>query len=501
MIYNSFLDFNSDNFLQIGNLQVKWYAVCILTGILLASILGIREAKKFGISTNKILDGVLICVPLAILGARLYYVFTSWSSFQRGTFIDTLLAIIGYENGQFQLAGLAINGGIIVAIIFVIIYCKIRKINVFYVFDLLAPGLLIGQICGRWGNFFNQEAHGPAVTFSTEWITKLVPDFIMDRMYFYDPSLGERALWHPTFLYEGIWNTIALVIILVSRRKNKYQRVGDAIPFYLAWYGLGRALIIEPLRMDPLLFNELLGPGVLFNRVNVVINLVLALIGIIWLVLKHTVFKEPYYLDAQKEIKDKKIDGVIVRLDETLVTVTKLLENAYYYTAKEVSGVELYDSDLIELVKMKPEEYFKTEEELKYFNDYFYNHLNQVQTVLECKEFFKVLFKHDYHVAVVTERSKAFAEYVLEILHLTTYVSVIVDKDSFENPIIYAFDTVKPAKNILVMTSLANDIEVANSKGVSSCLIYYGSEIEAAMEKEPTHVINKVVQLEDIIIE
>ena len=123
MIYNSFLDFNSDNFLQIGNLQVKWYAVCILTGILLASILGIREAKKFGISTNKILDGVLICVPLAILGARLYYVFTSWSSFQRGTFIDTLLAIIGYENGQFQLAGLAINGGIIVAIIFVIIYC------------------------------------------------------------------------------------------------------------------------------------------------------------------------------------------------------------------------------------------------------------------------------------------------------------------------------------------------------------------------------------------
>ena len=501
MIYNSFLDFDSDNFLQIGNLQVKWYAVCILTGIILASILGIREAKKFGISTNKILDGVLICVPLAILGARLYYVFTSWSSFQRGTLLDTLLAIIGYENGQFQLAGLAINGGIIVAIIFVIIYCKVRKINVFHVFDLLAPGLLIGQICGRWGNFFNQEAHGPAVTPSTEWITKLVPDFIMDRMYFYDSSLGERALWHPTFLYEGIWNTIAFVIILVSRRKNKYHRVGDSVPFYLAWYGLGRALIIEPLRMDPLLFNELLGPGVLFNRVNVVINLVLALVGIVWLVLKHTVFKEPYYLDVQKEIEDKKIDGVIVRLDETLVTVTKLLENAYYYTAKEVSGVELYDSDLAELVKIKPEEYFKKEEELNYFNDYFNNHLNQVKTVLECKEFFKVLFKHDYHVVVVTERSKAFAEYVLETLNLTTYVSVIVDKESFENPIVDAFDAVKPAKNILVMTALANDIEVANSKGVSSCLVYYGSEIEAAMEKEPTHVINKVVQLEDIIIE
>ena len=501
MIYNSFLDFNSDNFLQIGTLQIKWYAVCILTGIILACVLGIREAKKFGISTNKVLDGVLICVPLAILGARLYYVFTSWSSFQRDTLIDTLFAIIGYENGQFQLAGLAINGGIIVAIIFVIVYCKVRKINVYHVFDLLAPGLLIGQICGRWGNFFNQEAHGPAVTSATEWITNLVPDFIMDRMYFYDASLGQKALWHPTFLYEAVWNLIALVIILVSRRKNKYHRVGDSVPFYLAWYGLGRALIIEPLRMDPLLFSKALGPDVLFNRVNVVINLALALIGIVWLVLKHTVFKEQYYSEAQKEVADKKIDGVIVRLDETLVTVTKLLENAYYYTSKEIRGVELYDSDLAELTKQKPEDYFQTEAELNYFNEYFYSHLNQIQTVLDCKEFFKILYKYDYKVAVVTNRDKAFAEYVLDALKITTYVSIIVDKDMSENPIEASFDAVKNAKNILVMTALASDVEAANRKEASSCLVYFGSEIEAAMEKEPTYVINKVTQLEDIIIE
>ena len=124
-----------------------------------------------------------------------------------------------------------------------------------------------------------------------------------------------------------------------------------------------------------------------------------------------------------------------------------------------------------------------------------------MKTVLDCKEFFKLLFTHDYNVAVVTNRDKTFAEYVLNALKITTYVSVIVDKDMSENPIEAAFDAVKTSKNVLVITALASDIEVANKKEASSCLVYYGSEIEEAMEKEPTHVINKVVQLEDIIIE
>ena len=414
MILNSFLDFGSKYFLEIGNLKIAWYAICILTGIILACVLGVREAKKFGISSNIILDGVLICVPLAIVGARLYYVFTSWDKFYiSGDFVGTLLKIIGYSESEgFKLEGLAINGGIIVAILFVIIYCKVRKVNVFQIFDLLAPGLLIGQICGRWGNFFNQEAHGPAITASTEWITNFIPSFIMDKMYFYDGSLGETALWHPTFLYESTWNLIALILILVSRRKNKHQRIGDTIAFYLIWYGLGRAIIIEPLRMDPLLFVPSLGMDLLFNRVNVVINLVLAVVGIIWILLKHLKFKEPYYIEVQKEIKENKIDGVICRLDETMVTVKKLLENCYYYTAKEVLDIDLTDEEIEKLIDKKPEEYFESEEALSYFNEYFNSHLNQMQTVLDCKAFFKTLYKHDYNVAVVTKYSKEVAEYI-----------------------------------------------------------------------------------------
>ena len=507
MIYNSLLEFTSDSMIILG-LPIKFYALCILTGIIFATILGVREAKKFGIAPNLILDGVLICVPLAIIGARLYYVFTSWDKFVRPEFGDTLLAIIGFDGGTFKLEGLAINGGILVALIFVPIYCKVKKINVFHVFDLLAPGLLIGQICGRWGNFFNHEAHGPNILDKPSWLLNLVPDFIMDNMTFsskvYDSVIGDyiykTATWHPTFFYEAMWNLIAFVTILISRRVNKKQRVGDSVAFYLLWYGLGRSLIIEPLRMDPLLFINEIGPDVLFNRVNVVINLVLALAGVVWLVLKHVKFKEPYYIETQKEIKEKKIDGVICRIDETLVSLKRLIGNAYYYTAKEKRDIDLTDEEISLLISKDPKEYF-SEEEYAYYLEYFNSHLNQIQVVLDVKDFFKKLFKYDYKVAVMSNYSKEVTEYILELLKITSYVSVIVDKELTDNQIECAFNAVKEAKNILVISALTLDISAANNKNAETCLIYYGSEVDNAMEENPTHVINKPEQLDIIVVE
>lgn len=515
MILNSFLDFSGKFFLELGSLKVTWYAFCILIGIILACVLGIREAKKFGIAPALILDGVLICVPLAIIGARLYYVFTSWSDFstnqlgEKLAFGDILLKILGFTGSGFELAGLAINGGIIVALVFVIIYCTKRKMNTLAVFDLLAPGLLIGQICGRWGNFFNQEAHGPAITQKTEWITKFIPDFIMNKMDFYDkdvinPETGKKgyhAVWHPTFLYESLWNLIGLTIILISRRKNKLQRIGDSICFYLIWYGLGRAIIIEPLRMDPLLFSQAVGPDVLFNRVNVVINLLLAVGGIVWLLLKHLKFKDPLYIATQEKVKEEKIDGVICRIDETLVSVSKLLENAYYYTAKEKLDIDLDDKTLANLVNVKPEDYFKDEDAVSYFYDYFNNNLEQIQVIVDFKELFKTLFKHYYHVAVVTKYDKEFALYVLDALKIQTYISIIVDKDVSENQMEKAFESIYEAKHILVISALANDIKIANEKNAQSCFIYFGNEIDEAMDNNPTHIINKAKQINNIIIE
>lgn len=503
MIFNSFLDFNSENFLQIGNFVVKWYAICILIGILGACVLGVKEAKRFGISSNLIFDGVLICVPLAIIGARLYFVFTKFSNFIGKNAWETFLNILGFENGEFKLAGLAINGGIIVAILFVIIYCYKRKMNTMAVFDLLAPGLLIGQICGRWGNFFNQEAHGPAISEKTlTWINYVIPQFIMKRMDFYDYDLKQQAIWHPTFLYESLWNLVGLVTILVSRRINKRQRLGDSVCFYLIWYGLGRSCIIEPLRMDPLLFSEALGPDLLFNRVNVVMNLGLALIGIIWLVLKHTVFKEPFYIETQRKIKENRIDGVVLKLEGTLVCTDRLVKNAYYYTYEKFYNKSMYDDELAVLVDKKAEEVFEGNlEAIEYFNNYFYDNLNQITILQNVRDIVSKWYGDDINIAVVTNYSKEFAFKVLEYLKIIQYVSIIIDKDINEgNGIKKGINSLLNAKKIMVVCNFKDEILETINNNAIPCAFINSKEYEEVSKVNIGYTINRFNELENIII-
>lgn len=250
--------------INIFGIQISWYAICIMTGIIIAAICGYREGERLGIKKSDILDGLLYCVPLCILGARIYYVIFDW-----GTGWN-LLEIIGFSDGKFVgLRGLAINGAIITAALFVIFFCKKRKINFWNAFDILAPGFLIGQICGRWGNFFNQEAFGPVT--SLETLSRFLPSFIVNQMYI------DGAYHHPTFLYESMWNLLGLILILIFRR-TKLIKVGDFFGFYLIWYGLYRGLVIEPMRQDPLMLGDI--------KINIVINVVLALLGVIFIVIK-----------------------------------------------------------------------------------------------------------------------------------------------------------------------------------------------------------------------
>lgn len=503
MIFNSFLDFNSENFLQIGNFTVKWYAICILTGVILASILGIKEAKRFGIASNLILDGVLICVPLAIVGARLYYVFTKWNQFVGEDFMETLLNILGFQDSSFKLAGLAINGGIFVAIIFVIIYCYKRKMNTMAVFDLLAPGLLIGQICGRWGNFFNQEAHGPAISEKTlTWINYVIPKFIMDRMDYYDYDLKQQAIWHPTFLYESLWNLVGLITILVSRRINKRQRLGDSVCFYLIWYGLGRSCIIEPLRMDPLLFSEALGPDVLFNRVNVVMNLGLALAGVIWLVLKHTVIKEPYYLDVQRKVKENRVDGVVLKLEDTLVSTKRLVKNAYYYTFEKFYNKNMFDDELDKILGEKPEEVFADNKEaLAFYHNYFYENLNQLVILQNVRDLVSKWYGEDINMAVVTNYKKEFAIKVLEYLKIMQFVSIIIDEEINEgNGINKGIKSLRDAKKIMVICGSNEEVLETINNNAIPCVVTYSKDFEDFSKLNTGYSITKFQELENIII-
>lgn len=220
------IEWNPGKSFSIGSLSIHYYGVIIAVGLLLAVLYGWKRAKSFGIKQDDITDGVLWIVPLAIVCARLYYCIFKW-----GDYASNPISILYIWNG-----GLAIYGGVIGAAIGVIVHCKIKKIKLPALLDLVALGFLIGQCIGRWGNFFNREAFGG-----------ITNSFL--RMGLYNTYTGMTEYHHPTFLYESLWNLAGFIGLHFLSKKRQYD--GQIALGYVAWYGLGRA-IIEGLRTDSL---------------------------------------------------------------------------------------------------------------------------------------------------------------------------------------------------------------------------------------------------------
>lgn len=281
---SSLNQFDNRTALDLGFAQVTWYATFILTGIIIGGTLAYFEFKKLGWNTEILFDGLLYAVPLAIVGARLYYVIFDPTP-NYNNFID----VINITEG-----GLAIHGAVITTLIFVIFFTKKKKISFWAMADMIAIGFLVGQIIGRWGNFMNGEAHGPAI--QSQFILNLLPNFIETNM----TNPVTNITYHPTFFYEGLWNFLGLVGLLVTRR-FKLFKVGDMIALYLIWYGLGRGLIIEPLRQDPLYIFGL--------KANIVLSLVLfAGGGVLLLILKRVFIKDQkYYVEMLVNDEDNTI--------------------------------------------------------------------------------------------------------------------------------------------------------------------------------------------------
>jgi len=212
---------------SIGSFEVRFYGLIIALGLVLAVVYSLRRREQFGLSEDDLLDGVLWIAPFAIVCARLYYCAFEWERYA-----DNPISILYIWEG-----GIAIYGAVIGAAIGVFIHCKfIKKISVLSVLDIVSLGFMIGQMLGRWGNFFNREAHGG------------VTDSFL-RMGLINPLTGTGEYYHPTFLYESLWNLIGFIAIHFLSKKRKYD--GQVALMYVAWYGLGRA-IIEGLRTDSL---------------------------------------------------------------------------------------------------------------------------------------------------------------------------------------------------------------------------------------------------------
>ena len=211
---------------SIGPLSANYYGLVIACGLLLAAWYGMKRSKTFGFTEDDILDGVLWVTPFAILCARAYYCIFSWESYASNP-----ISVLYIWEG-----GLAIYGGVLGAAVGVTVYCWIKKLKLPALLDVVSIGFLIGQSIGRWGNFFNREAFGAA----TE-------SFF--RMGLFNTLTGAFEYYHPTFLYESVWNALGFVLLHFLSKKRKYD--GQIALGYVAWYGLGRTFI-EGIRVDSL---------------------------------------------------------------------------------------------------------------------------------------------------------------------------------------------------------------------------------------------------------
>lgn len=245
--------------LDLGFIKIYWYSVMILLGLLIGGWLILRESKKFGISVDFMTNLFFYTAPISIVGARLYYVVFNWPYY----------SIHFSEIYKIWEGGLAIHGGIIFGLIWIIFYTRKYKVNTFRILDMVVVGLIIGQALGRWGNFFNSEAHGGSTTL--QFLQSLhLPNFIINGM-----KIG-GVYYHPTFLYESIWCLIGFIIMLFIRRL-KDIKIGQITGFYLIWYGIGR-FMIESLRTDSLMFFGL--------KQAQIISFLMIIIGIIILIIK-----------------------------------------------------------------------------------------------------------------------------------------------------------------------------------------------------------------------
>lgn len=264
---------------SIGGLEIKYYGVIIACGFLFGLIVSYYAAKRAGQFDPELVFDYLICMLIpSIVGARLYYVIFSWDYYK-----NHLDEIINIRSG-----GLAIYGGIIAAVITLFIFCKIRKVSAFQFGDVAIKGLLVGQILGRWGNFFNREAFGGftdnlfAMQIPTDYflhqgrLSEIIESGLYDKVVYL--TSGNQAVSyiqvHPTFLYESLWNLAVLLLILWFTKRKTFD--GELIALYAVGYGIGRFLI-EGLRTDSLMLGS---TGI---RVSQLLALILAIGGIGWI--------------------------------------------------------------------------------------------------------------------------------------------------------------------------------------------------------------------------
>ncbi|HDK9394441.1 TPA: prolipoprotein diacylglyceryl transferase [Staphylococcus aureus] len=252
---------------NLGPLSVRWYGIIIAVGILLGYFVAQRALVKAGLHKDTLVDIIFYSALFGFIAARIYFVIFQWPYY-----VENPSEIIKIWHG-----GIAIHGGLIGGFIAGVIVCKVKNLNPFQIGDIVATSIILAQGIGRWGNFMNHEAHGGPV--SRAFLEKLhLPNFIIENMYI------NGQYYHPTFLYESIWD-VAGFIILVNIRKH--LKLGETFFLYLTWYSIGR-FFIEGLRTDSLMLTSNI-------RVAQLVSILLILISISLIVYRRIKYNPPLY--------------------------------------------------------------------------------------------------------------------------------------------------------------------------------------------------------------
>nr|WP_173672459.1 prolipoprotein diacylglyceryl transferase [Staphylococcus delphini] len=255
---------------SLGGLEVKWYGIIIASAILIGYWIAQKSAQSVGFREDDLVNILLVCVFVAIISARLYFVL-----FQLDYYIQNPIEIPMIWHG-----GIAIHGGLIGAFAMGIYYCYRKNWHPFQLGDVVAPSIILAQGIGRWGNFMNHEAHGGPV--SRSFLESLhLPQFIIENMQI------NGIYYQPTFLYESIWDVIGFIILITIRR---HLKIGETFFIYIIWYSIGR-FYIEGLRTDSLMLTETI-------RIAQAVSIVSIIIGIIFIVWRRLKKDVPLYRDV-----------------------------------------------------------------------------------------------------------------------------------------------------------------------------------------------------------
>jgi len=413
-------------FLQLGQVEIRWYAVCILTGALIAYFFLNRNMHKIGYPDGTADDLFIGSVLCGLLGARLWYVVF----YDLKAYLADPITILQIWKG-----GGAIQGGLLGGTIFLIIYAHRRKLNVWRIMDNLAPYVLLAQALGRWGNFANQECYGFTVD---ESYYDGILHFIKDSMFI------DGAYREPMFLYESVLCVVGFVLIMIYKHHGEHRR-GDMTFCYFLWYGAIR-FWIESHRTDSLMIGSLK-----MAQVTSVIYIILALCGLFGL--------------FRKWISGTDKPVVIFDLDGTLLDTTALIVASFQHVLdKFAPGRTLTDSEKSDVLgptleqsftKMLPGQDVKAlVAEYRDFN--VKNHKRYVKPVAGVPELLAQLQTEGYTMAVASNKTRSICELGLKECGLQQYFKTVVGCDEIANP--------KPDKETLYKTFKA--LGVGSDKAV-----------------------------------